>query len=182
MQKGAIMSISLVAYPNMAAEHYQWIDSIRSSYPALQHEPLDPHFTFVFPASEHLNYEAFSRHVEQVTQQASAIPFAMRCAIPMPDSLSKNTHLFLVPDEGLSMMVKLHSALYTNYLADYLRLDIPYIPHITIGYSENAALCKEIATSINRQAIGLAGVVDMLAFLEKKENHWSRVRDFALMG
>lgn len=176
------MSIALVAYPNMASEHYQWIDSIRSRYPELQHEALDPHFTFVFPAPNRLNYEAFSRHVEQVTQQVHAIPFALRCAIPMPDMLSKNTHLFLIPDEGMSTMVKLHSALYTNLLADYRRLDIPFVPHITIGYSENAALCKEIANSINRQAIGLSGLVDMLVFLEKKENKWSRVRDFALMG
>jgi 2'-5' RNA ligase len=88
----------------------------------------------------------------------------------------------LIPDEGMSMMVKLHSALYTNLLAEHLRLDIPFIPHITIGYSENAALCKEIATTINRQAIGIAGLIDMLVFLEKKDNKWSRVRDFALMG
>jgi 2'-5' RNA ligase len=176
------MSIALVAYPNMASEHYQWIDSIRASYPALKNEPLDPHFTFVFPAPNHLNYEAFSRHIEQVTQQVSAISFVMRCAIPMPDAISHNTHLFLIPDEGMSMMVKLHSALYTNLLAEYLRLDIPFIPHITIGYSENAALCKEVATAINRQALGLAGVIDMLVFLEKKDNKWSRVRDFALIG
>jgi 2'-5' RNA ligase len=176
------MSIALVAYPNMASEHYQWIDSVRSSYPALNYDALDPHFTFVFPAANHLNYEAFSRHVEQVTQQANAIPFVLRCAIPMPDVLSKNNHVFLVPDEGLSMMVKLHSALYTNLLADYLRLDVPFVPHITVGFSEDIALCKEVANQINRQAIGLAGVIDMLVFLEKKDNKWSRVRDFALMG
>jgi hypothetical protein len=84
------MSIALVAYPNMASEHYQWIDSIRASYPDLKHEPLDPHFTFVFPATNHLNYEAFSRHVEQVMQQVSAISFVMRCAILMPDTVSHN--------------------------------------------------------------------------------------------
>lgn len=176
------MSIALVAYPNMAAEHYQWIDSIRQNYPNLHHEALDPHFTFIFPASEHINYEAFSRHTEQMTQQVSAIPFVIRAAIPMPDVLSKNSHVFLIPDEGMSMMVKLHSALYTNTLAEYLRLDVPFIPHITVGYSENAALCKEVATAINRQAIELRGVIDMLVFLEKKDNKWSRVRDFALMG
>ena len=176
------MTIALVAYPNMAAEHYQWIDSIRAQYPSIAYEPIDPHFTFIFPIHDNLKYEAFSRHVEQVTQQIAAIPFTIRCAIPMPDTLSKNTHIFLVPDEGLSMMVKLHSALYTSLLANYLRLDIPYIPHITIGYSEEASVCKEVATAINRQSISISGLVDMLAFLEKKDNKWLRIRDFALVG
>ena len=46
------MAIALVAYPNMADEQYQWIDSIRSKHPELEYTPIDPHFTLVFPISD----------------------------------------------------------------------------------------------------------------------------------
>ena len=49
------------------------------------------------------------------------------------DVFSSLTHLFLVPNEGCSAFVILHDPLYTGSLTDSLRLDIPFISHLTIA-------------------------------------------------
>lgn len=73
----------------------------------------------------------------------------MRCAIVVKDALSDNTHTFLTPDEGFREIVKLHDHLYRGALANELRLDIPFIPHITVAISPDANVCKRIADDIN---------------------------------
>ena len=40
-------------------------------------------------------------------------------------------------------------------LAPALRLDIPYVPHITIGSSSNRALMKSLCDELNRGAIDI---------------------------
>jgi hypothetical protein len=75
------------------------------------------------------------------------------------DSFSTKTHLLLVPDEGFSALVKLHDALYTDMLAAELRLDVPYIPHITIGDHVDPYVLRSIATVINAQNICINGEI-----------------------
>ena len=40
--------------------------------------------------------------------------------------------VFLVPDEGHARISLLHDRLYRGRLAPYLRLDVPFTPHINI--------------------------------------------------
>jgi hypothetical protein len=42
------------------------------------------------------------------------------------------SYVFLVPDEGSGALSLLHDRLYSGLLAS-LRIDLPYVPHITIG-------------------------------------------------
>lgn len=172
------MAIALLAYPNMSDEHYQWIDGIRNKYPRLDYTPLDPHFTLVFPITDNINQESVVQHIDHLMQQANPIPFAIRCAVPMPEA--NRSYVFLVPDEGFSKLRRLHDALYTGVLSAHLRLDIPYLPHITIGYCGDAKLVKQIAININRQNIEISGIVDMLVLMDNKSGKWNRVQDFAL--
>ena len=70
--------------------------------------------------------------------------------------------MFLVPDEGHSKIVKLHDRLYTAVLADRLRLDISFIPHIGIANSPNARSCKELVDQLNSQHFEIRGRIDRL--------------------
>ena len=174
------MAIVLVAYPNMADEHYQWIDSIRIKHHELEYTPVDPHFTLVFPIANLINQQRVIQHIDHLMQQTTPIPFTIQCAMLMPEE--KANYIFLVPDEGFSKLLKLHDALYTGVLSPHLRLDIPYIPHITIGYSPDAQLAKQISAGINRQEIEISGMVDILTLMDNKHGKWNRIQDFALLA
>jgi 2'-5' RNA ligase len=158
------MALLAISYPSISDADRQWIQQIRQ-----QHDPnyavVDPHFTLIFPTFERAP-AAFCEHVRTQTQEQPPIAIALRCALVVKDALSDATHTFLVPDQGFSDLVKLHDRLYTHFLADQLRLDIPFIPHITVATSLDAAVCKRIAGEINQQNLAISGWIRTLDLVE----------------
>ena len=69
----------------------------------------------------------------------------MRCWKPFPVHLlglqeSHDGYLFLTVREGSSDLVELHRNIYTGPLRPYLREDIPFVPHLTLGaFSDRAS-------------------------------------------
>lgn len=59
--------------------------------------------------------------------------------------------------------MRLHDALYATTLAPALRLDIPFIPHITVGATDDLSAAKVIVGAVNRQERIVRGVVDQLS-------------------
>lgn len=178
------MSIAIIAFPNMSDEHYQWIDTLRQKHPTLVYEAVKPHFTFVFPITDSIDSKKIIAHIDSVVEQTEVFQFAIRSAVPSPDAdwTSKRNYVFLVPDEGFSKIIKLHDALYTGILSKHLKFEIPYLPHITIGYYDDVQLVKHISKDINRQNIEISGMIDMLTLMDNKSGKWNRVQDFALSG
>jgi 2'-5' RNA ligase len=158
------MSLAVISYPKLSQTDVGWLAKIRTIYPKLHYPKFAPHFTFVFP-SERISADILIGHVQAQTATQPRIRFTIRCALPMPDALSDNTHLFLVPDEGFSAILRLHDRLYTGLLADDLRLDIPYIPHITLGYTPDPAFCKQVADDLNRQPFTISGAIEQLSIV-----------------
>jgi 2'-5' RNA ligase len=156
------MAFLVVAYPILAPADDAWIQAIRAQYDVERYRVIAPHFTLVFPTTE----IARSMFLEHITQQAAGVgpmAFVIRCAMMVRDPLSANTQTFLVPDEGYSALVKLHDRLYTGALAAALRLDIPFIPHITIGTAADPWTCKQLADLINRQGVCIRGRIERSA-------------------
>ena len=103
------MALLAVAYPYLSPTDYTWIQSIRQ-----QDDPhftlIAPHFTLVFPIST-IAQGAFIDHITAQAERIHVIPFILQCATIVTDAFSPQTHLFLVPDQGYSAVVKLHDAL-----------------------------------------------------------------------
>ncbi|MGE3268898.1 MAG: 2'-5' RNA ligase family protein, partial [Chloroflexota bacterium] len=55
-----------------------------------------------------------------------------------------------------------HDRLYTGPLASQLRLDVPYIPHVTVGMARDSLVCKGLADALNERAFLLAGSIDAI--------------------
>ena len=111
-------------------------------------------------------------------QGQASITFALRCALVVKDALSEQTHTFLVPDEGFSDLVRLHDRLYTGLFTDQLRLDIPYIPHITVATSLDPMVCKRLADEINHQQIAISGTIraiDIVQFANRTVTTLARI-------
>jgi 2'-5' RNA ligase len=153
----------VVAYPRLDEADERWVQAIREQY-----DPnatiIAPHFTLVFPTQVE---DAQGLLRDLCRQAASFAPFSfvIRCALPIKDLLSPSIHIFLVPDEGLSALVRLHDALYASSFAPSLRLDIPFIPHITVGAIGEPAVAKAIADAVNLQDRVVEGVIDQLSLI-----------------
>lgn len=165
------ITLAVVCFPAISLGDKAWIDDVRAKYAGLHYAAIAPHFTFVFPTSA-ANQDAVMRHVESIGAESTIcqIAFVIRCCLPVKDVLSSQTHLFLTPDEGLSQIVKLHDRLYTGILHPELRLDIPYIPHMTLGYSDDAQYCKQVADELNQTNFEITGKLDALSVLAITES------------
>lgn len=56
--------------------------------------------------------------------------------------------MFLEVDRGRKQIEELHDRLYTGPLLQFLKEDIPYIPHVTVGRKESAKLAAEVVKEI----------------------------------
>ncbi|MBX3001733.1 MAG: 2'-5' RNA ligase family protein [Caldilineaceae bacterium] len=158
------MTLCVVAYPEVNAAAVAWIQTIRWEFDP-QYDSIDPHFTLIFP-TDCVDPARLEAHLRAAAEGIAPFRFMLRCALPVKDGFSAQTHLFLVPDEGFSDLVRLHSRLYTGPLKAHLRLDIPYIPHITIGAFLDAAACKAAADNLNAQPFAVEGRIARLCLLD----------------
>ncbi len=172
------MALLALSYPELAEPDRQWIQAIRRT-----HDPLygvvAPHFTLLFPTTA-WSPELLHAHLRRQVQGHLPIAFTLCCAIVIKDALSDQTQTFLVPDQGFSAIVKLHDALYAGDLAGELRLDIPFIPHITVASSHDPAVCKELADAINRQNIMIAGTLRLIDMVQYANRTVTTLEQFPL--
>ncbi len=79
------------------------------------------------------------------------------------DDSNENYYVFLVPDEGYSEISKLHDRLYRGVLAPYLRLDIPYVPHIGIATISDARRIKTLCDELNSTGVAIHGQIEAMS-------------------
>jgi 2'-5' RNA ligase len=79
------------------------------------------------------------------------------------DDENDTAYVFLVPDQGNAEISLLHDRLYTGVLRPHLRLDLPYIPHITIGTLGSRQEAKLICDELNRVGVSVEGALSNLS-------------------
>lgn len=155
------MALAVVNYPTLTEDDFAWMQSVRREHDPLYFDVIDPHFTLVFP-TENVGEATLVDHVRRRAAAAAAFEVVLRCAILGDPDFQNHAHAFLVPDEGFSDIVRLHDRFYTGPLADELRLDLPFIPHVGIANTPEPAACKAIVDMLNAEAFEIRGRVDML--------------------
>lgn len=174
------MALLAIAYPELKTKDFDWIQSIRARYDLLYYEIIKPHFTLVYPLSK-TGQADFANHVRSVAQGTAKIPFVARCATVIYSSLNDLWHIFLVPDEGFSQIVKLHDSLYTDILANELKLQLPFIPHITLGNSENPQVSKSAVDKLNSQDFAIDGLISSVDIISYRSNRVETVASVKLV-
>lgn len=159
------MSLLTLAYPKISEEDYQWIQGFREENDELYHGVMEPHFILVFPVFNQ-RPETFIEEIKRRAAGYSRIDFVLRCAIMDKDAFTPYWHVYLVPDEGYSQIIKLHDNLYSGKLADELRMDLPFIPHIVVANSVEKWTCKELVDQINGLDIQIKGSIMELDVVE----------------
>ena len=159
------MALALVAYPELDARDAEWITGIREVHDPLSRDIIAAHITLVFQVYN-VGLAEFSAHVNSVAQATPPIKFILRSAVLSgPDDEHHCTHVFLVPDEGYSRIIRLHDRLYSGLLAPELRLDIPYVPHVGVGNNVDPKVCKQLADTLNAHDFEIIGRIEWLDIL-----------------
>lgn len=116
------------------------------------------HCTLVFGCSG-VPPDAYTAHVARIASASAPIDFVCRYAMLGADDADDTAYVFLVPDEGYARLSLLHDALYTGPLQPFLRLDLPYVPHLTIGRSRDRHEAKAWCDGLNARGVRIAGAL-----------------------
>lgn len=174
------MAYLVVAYPKLSQSDFDWVQKYRAENDPRYFNIVKPHFTLVFAIND-IGKEVF---VEEIKKQVISIPkfnFNLRVATINLDDSKEYHHEFLVPDMGNSDIIKLHDKLYSGELSKYLRLDLDFIPHISIGNSEHGAISKNRVDKLNAQGINISGTIDSIEIIEYKDGVVSTIEVLALI-
>lgn len=170
-----------VAYPDCADQDLRTIDAWRAAHDPTGHALVRPHFTLVFACSA-VDPAAYLAHVAAVAARTAPIPFHCRYAMLGADVHSPRAHAYLVPDEGYAALSLLHDALYSGPLAEHLRMDLDYTPHITVGTFASAPLARQWCAERNRVGVSVPGRVGALWVGEVVQERFEHRGQFALEG
>lgn len=101
---------------------------------------IKPHITLVFPISG-ISEDQLINYLESLIKEVKSFPISLNGLIKSFDN-----YLFLQVKEGCQEIIELHNKLYTEIPALYLRDDIQFAPHITLGYfgAENNEFNEEL--------------------------------------
>jgi hypothetical protein len=173
------MALLVLAYPQLEKKDYEWIQSVRSKHDELYFGVVEPHFTIVFP-DFNTDEKTFVQHVQKISSGFQEFYFVLRCAQIVKDSFSNYTDVFLIPEEGYRIFVKLHDNLYTGPLEKELRLDIPFIPHLGIANNLDAHKCKNLANEINSTNPEIVGAIKRLSIVNFENNTITAIKEIVL--
>lgn len=134
-----------------------------------QHDPLfgliPPHITIVFPFESSTSNDELKLHILKLLKgiQEIEIEFANQIT-------SEGEYLFLRVEKGQKQIEELHDLLYTGALLQFLKEDISYIPHVTVGRKESTELAAEVAKDIHSFPEKLQCIVDRISVERIGEN------------
>lgn len=161
----------IVAWPRLTEMDAGLLESFRRVHDVENAGAIAAHWTLVFPVPlKEVRQGALSAHMHTVAARHAPVSFHCRHMLVFNNAASPLYHLFLVPDEGFSALCRLHDDLYTGCLRPHLRLDIPFVPHVTVATSGDAAALKDLADAWNAGGRVISGQI----------THLTRVRDHGL--
>ena len=162
-----------------ALVHYLDIDTSRINRLRKRYDPqvtlIEPHITIVFPVPESVGEEQLVSHVDRVLRGWRSFPIRLKGLLQSLDN-----YLFLLLADGTLDIIRLHDELYTELLSPYLRKDIPFVPHVTLGaFGENAVLCRQALSEAEPMDLDYQSRVDRLDLVKINDDRsgigWSKV-------
>jgi len=160
-----MQTLYTLCYPDFSDADRQFIDDFRRQHDIPFRDVVAPHFTMVFGCDE-VPLQPYRQHVAEIARSQDRIKFSCRYAMLHNDDSNDNYYVFLVPDQGYGEISKLHDKLYQGLLAPYMRLDIPYVPHIGIATIPDAARIKSLCDELNSTDIDICGRIKNISVSE----------------
>ena len=150
-----------VSYPVLSPESTALIRAFRQRHDAKREAMVQAHFTMVFGCAA-VDLSEYTDHIARVAKASRPIELTCKYAMLGADDEDDTAYVFLVPDQGNAEVSLLHDRLYAGPLEPHLRLDLPYIPHITIGALSSRTQAKRLCDELNRQGLCVEGRLEEL--------------------
>ena len=135
------------------------IRKIRKKYEP-NYKKFKLHTTLAFPF-ENVNQEKLFQHIKDSIKNIK--PFKLRLGGLRKSP--KEYYLYLLAKKGKDKIVKIHKNLYSKILTKWLRKDIPYIPHITLGVFKTKKEIDNAIKEIKNQNLILKTKVNAISLL-----------------
>ena len=135
--------------------------SIRKKYEP-NYKKYRPHVTLAFPF-EDIEQEKLILHINNSIKNIKRFKLKFQGL----EVSKKEFYLFLLVNGGRSIVNNIHKNLYGKLLGKWLRKDIPYVPHITLGVFKNK---KEIDKAIKEKKICFKQEIRTIQLLTLKED------------
>ncbi len=117
---------ALVVFPNI---NISKIQPFRKKYDP-HYNLINPHITLIFPIENtKILCKNLSNHIKSITDTFRCFDIELRGF-----TKSFDHWLFLLVKKGNKELIHLHDEFYKGILKPYLRNDLEYIPHISIGH------------------------------------------------
>lgn len=117
------------------------IEDVRKNYDPF-YKKFKAHITLAFPF-ENINQKQLKEHIKNALSGIKPFKLTLQGIKKSP----KEYYLYLLVKEGKKEIFKIHKRLYSKLLTKYLRKDIPYTPHITLGIFKTK---KEIDKAVKK--------------------------------
>jgi 2'-5' RNA ligase len=154
-------------FPKLDTSDFNKIQEFRKRYD-LNFALIQPHITLVFPIENAKEDEI----LEEIKSQSSAfkkVQISFNKAAVHNDLLSPNYFCFLNVKKGAEMLMEMNKKLYANKLKTHL-LDLPYLPHITLGNSLNKSEVENMASIWNAKSYEINASLDEIEILGWENN------------
>ena len=136
-------------------ENADKIQDVRNKYDRLANL-IAPHITLAFPFSDDMSNEELIAKLSNLLKNYE--PFSI---IFKGVSLSDDNYIFLNCVKGSQEIVQLHDEIYKKILPTHFKKHTKYIPHITLGQSNNieefSTFTYEFKTIVDEVSIELIG-------------------------
>ena len=112
-------------------ENINKIQEIRNKYDSLA-DLIAPHITIVFPFSDNISNEELIVKLTNLLENVKPFSIVFKGL-----SLSDDNYIYLNCTKGFQEIIELHDKIYSQLLPSHFKKSIKYIPHITLGQTNN---------------------------------------------
>jgi 2'-5' RNA ligase len=170
------MRLAVVAYPRLDPETAAGIESFRTRHDPQAHR-IAAHFTLVFPVEA--DAPTLAAEIRCVAASSAPVDFTLAC-IDASLGIDGRCYVVLEPAEGHARIETMHDRLYSGVLADRLRRDVEYVPHVTVAVGEDAEECGRLAGGLRAVWIPAPGRIVELVLLDLDDDPYRTVEVFGL--
>jgi len=140
------------------------IELIRKKYDPF-YKKIENHISLVFPF-ENVNQKVLSEHINKSISGIKPFKLALRGI----KKSQKDFYLYLLADKGKKTILKLHKHFYSSFLAKWLKKDIPYIPHLTLGIFKTKTQIDNAVKELKNKKIRFDAKIDSIYLLTLKKD------------
>lgn len=131
------------------------IQKLRNKYDPLANL-IPPHITIAYPFSDNISNEELIKKLTNLLKNLNPFTIVFKGI-----SLSKDNYIFLNCIQSNQEIIELHNEIYKQIIPSHLKISIKYIPHITLGKSNNIedldSFNHEFKTIVDEISIELIG-------------------------